>query len=502
MATFLDSALAAGARLHPHAPALRADERTLTYAELDRLVDAAAAALRGAGVGTGDRVGVLLPKSPAAVVAVYAVLRCRAFVAPLEPHDPAERLARTVRAGGLRYLVCADPTAVPARLGREHERDLGPTGLHLLTLADPPAVESVPAAERAGGGYILFTSGSTGNPKGVLLTQHNVLHFARWAAQVLRLAPSDRVASQASLTFDLSTLDLFSTAIAGACVDLVPPYLTLFPGDLVDWLAAREVSVLYAVPSLYSGMLEQGGIDRRWPPALRRMVFAGEPFPLPLLDRYLRAARGCELYNFYGPTETNVCTWERVAPGWNPADGLSIGRPVAGAAVALVDDDAEPAGTAGEIVVAGPTVFVGYLEQGMLRDATRPLRFPDGTVRRGYPTGDLGHFAADGRLHLDGRKDNQVKRNGHRIDLMDVQKALEELAGARTVAVVQKSAEPHAGQIWAYVQGEQAAVAQVAAGLSRLLPRRMLPDQVVPVVDFPLTSRGKIDRVGLAARPD
>ncbi|MGC4868687.1 AMP-binding protein [Micromonospora sp. DT53] len=497
MDTFLDSALAAGARERPGAPALCDDERTLTYAALDALVDVAAAALRAAGVGPGDRVGVLLPKSPAAVISILAVLRVRAFVAPLEPLDPAERLSRTVRAGGLGHLVCADPSGVPARLGPVRSRELDVEGLHLLTLADPPVEESLPAD----GGYILFTSGSTGNPKGVLLTQRNVLHFARWAAEVLRLEPADRVASQASLTFDLSTLDLFSTAIAGACLDLVPPFHTLFPGDLVGWLSERGVSVLYAVPSLYRGLLEQGEIDRNWPPALRRMVFAGEPFPLPLLHRYVQAAGDCELYNLYGPTETNVCTWEQVAPGWKPGDGLSIGVPIADTHVVLLDEDDEPS-DAGEIVVAGPTVFVGYLEQGVLRDATRMVRFPDGVLRRGYPTGDLGHRAADGRLHLDGRKDNQVKRNGYRIDLLDVQSALEEQAGTRAVAVVQKSAAPHTGQIWGYVQGEPEVVQQLTSGLSRLLPRRMLPDRVVAVADFPLTDRGKVDRMGLAARPD
>lgn len=495
----LAGALTRACQRFPERPAVSADDRTLSYRELDQRVGRFAEAMTEAGVRAGSRLGVLLPRGLDAICMIHAGLRLSAFVAPLEPNEPITRLARTIESGGLEHVVFGGRgnwrTAAPSYDSRALR--LSEADLWLATSATAP----LPVADREAGGYLLYTSGSTGRPKGVLLSQRNVWHFANWAAGRVGLRPTDRVAAQAAFTFDLSTFDLFASVIAGACVDVVPQHLTLFAADLVDWLTERHASVLYAVPSLYRAMLLDGDLEQRWPPDLRLALFAGEPFPLPLLQRCRRAAPAAGLFNLYGPTETNVCTFEQLAADWSAADGLSIGVPIPGDEVELVDEDGATS-DAGELVVAGDTVLLGYLEGGRFRDPTRPTAFADGRVRRAYWTGDLATRDADRRLWLRGRADSQVKRNGYRIELQDVQSAALEIAGVRSAAVVSKTVEPHAGQLWAYVDAGELTPEAVSATLARLLPRRMLPDRVVVLGQLPLTSRGKVDTRALAALPD
>ncbi|MCK2241829.1 MULTISPECIES: alpha/beta fold hydrolase [unclassified Crossiella] len=494
----LDAALSAAAARFPDRPALAAGDEVLSYAELDRAVTELAGRLSDAGRKPGERLGVLLPKGIGAVIAIYAGLRLGLVVAPLDPADPAARIARMVRGAGIRFLLCGEQTLAKAtRVGEGPALDLGGTStLVPVAAADPPALG---VAED--GGYILFTSGSTGWPKGVLLSHRNVLHFAHWAVGELGLGPADRIGSQSALGFDLSTFDLFATALAGACVDLMPDHLRLFPGELLDWLDQRRISVFYAVPSLYQGMLLHGEWEQRPPGALRLAVFAGEPFPPQYLERCLRAVPQVRFHNLYGPTETNVCTHEPVPPSWSALDGLSIGRAIPGDFVEVLDEQGLPTDGDGEIHVAGATVFLGYLVDGELLDPAREVRFRDGVTRRTYPTGDLGHFEADGRLHLRGRRDHQVKRHGHRIDLEDIESALLEVSDVDAAAVVLKSGAPHAGEIWAYVVGADSLTPQrISAALAAALPRRMLPDRVLPVAGLPVNQRGKLDRAALSER--
>ncbi|WFB09331.1 amino acid adenylation domain-containing protein [Streptomyces sp. LX-29] len=499
----LDQPLAAAARRHPDRPALAADGLVLSYAELDGRVDEVAARLAAHGVRPGDRVGVHAPKGVTAVTALYAALRAGAVVAPLDPAEPRSRTARMVHGAGLRTLLTtADAEPAARRLAGDPAE--GVRGLpHGLSLVPLPATAPDPGDPTEGaGGYVLFTSGSTGWPKGVLLSHRNVLHFARWAAAEFRLDATDRVGSQSPLTFDLSTFDLFSSALAGACVHLLPEVLRLFPRDVVGWLGREEISVFYAVPTFYRLLLLGGGIAKAPPPALRLAAFAGEPFPPHLLEDYVRCFPRVRFYNLYGPTETNVCTYEPLPPGWTAADGLSAGRALPGDHIEVTDADGGWTDGEGEVRVAGETVFLGYLaDGGRLTDPTRPVRFRDGTVRRAYATGDLGRLAADGRLELHGRRDHQVKRRGVRIELREIESVLLEVEGVTAAAVVAKTCPGHVGELWAYVVASGLHRGSVNRAMAHALPRRMFPDRVLICDGLPSTARGKTDRTRLAGLP-
>ncbi|MFE9400332.1 amino acid adenylation domain-containing protein [Streptomyces sp. NPDC006530] len=499
----LDALLARSARTHPGRTALEGAGESWTYAQLERAVAESAERLTVNGLAPGDRVGVFAPKSPATVIALYAALRAGAVVAPLDVADPPERTARMIRNAGLSLLLTTDRALAGAHRAAARARDGVPAddgaldhGLHWLRVLAPDERPGSLPAPTDRGGYILFTSGSTGWPKGVLLSHENVAHYALWAAGEFGLTPEDRIGSQAALTFDLTTFDLFSAAAVGACTVLMPDLLRAFPRDVAGWLTEQRITHFVAVPSLYHGMLQQGGIADAPPPHLRVAAFGGEAFAPELLQRYLELLDGVPFYNLYGPTETNACTYYRVPADWSADQELTIGRGIAGVHIEVLDEDGRPTDGEGEIHIAGPTVFQGYLRGGEPSDPTRTVVFRDGVARRAYASGDIGRITSDGRVFLRGRRDSQVKRRGHRIDLMDVESAVLDLPQVATAAVVAKSG-PHAGQIWAYAQAD-ASERELLAALRDVLPKRMLPDRVVPVTTLPTTTSGKVDRRALS----
>lgn len=493
MAQRLDELLADSARRAPETAAL-ADDRVLTYAQLDAQVSRLAAEFRAAGIRPGHRVGVHVSRGRVAVQAIYAVLRAGAVAAPLDCTDPVERTARAARNAGLDFLVASSAAAA----GQVREQVVGEGALGSRVAEGLSVVPFAPVRRDPGtDAYILFTSGSTGWPKGVLLTHENVLHFVRWAVRELGVRADDRIGAQAALTFDLSTFDIFGAALAGACAVVLPDELKLFPRDVVEWLRHQRISVFYAVPTLYRALAERGGISAAAVPALRVLAFAGEPFPAQLLEWYVAEFAGRGWWNLYGPTETNVCTGTAVPPGWTAADGLSIGTAVDGLHVDLVEDG-QPV-QEGEIAVAGPSVFRGYLQLGELHDPTVRQRFADGTTRRAYLTGDLGWRDERGRIWLKGRRDHQVKVRGHRIDLGDVESAAAAITGVRACAAVLKPGDADGPHLALYAIIEGIDERRLRELLAAALPRRMMPHEVHGVAELPLNSRGKTDRQRLAA---
>jgi amino acid adenylation domain-containing protein len=502
----LDGLLAASAAAAPERIAVIDGAVRLTYGELDRRVDALTGTLAVHGLGRGSAVGALLPKGHGAVAAIHAVLRAGGIVAPLAPADPPARLARMAAWAGLDALVVpsdgidrGEAVAAELRAWGAGNRGGGAValgdGLALLPLG-LPRNWSAPD-----GGYVLFTSGSTGWPKGVLLDHGNVLHFVRWAVRCLGIGRDDVLGSHAALTFDLSTLDVFGAMLAGACVTLMPEVLAAFPRDVVDWLAAQRVTVFYTVPTLYQRLVEAGA-DGTALPALRVLPFAGEPYPAAALERLVRAFPDRRIANLYGPTETNVCTWAEIPPGWRAADGLGVGRAIDGLWVGLLADDGTVVrgpGEVGEVAVAGPAVFRGYLVEGRIVDPTVPV--PGGPARV-YRTGDLGHTDAEGALWLSGRRDHQVKVRGHRIDLADVEAAAGEVEGVGSCAAHVRPGPDGDVLVLVATTTDPVPETTLRAGLAARLPRRMLPDEIRFVADLPLTDRGKVDRAALAVLHD
>ncbi|WP_433271664.1 amino acid adenylation domain-containing protein [Actinosynnema sp. CS-041913] len=470
--------------------AVTAADGGLTYAELDAEADRLGHRLSAVDVRPGDRVALWLPKSRAAVVAMQAVLRLGAAYVPVDPLSPVDRAVRVIR-------DCAPKVVLTSSDGEEALRDEFPTLRVELGGSDSgnsggdrvePLPEVRPSPDELA--YILYTSGSTGTPKGVRISHRNALAFVEWAAEELKAEAADRFANHAPLHFDLSVLDLYVAFLTGASVHLVPQETAYAPRLLVELLAAQRITVWYSVPSVLILMARDGGLLTADLPHLRAVLFAGEPYPVD----HLRALRAhfpdVRLLNLYGPTETNVCTFYEVADvpdHWTrPAP---IGRACSGDRAWVVRDDGTPAaqGEEGELVVAGPTVMLGY-------HGAEPHTGP-------YATGDRVVLRDDGDLHYLGRRDNMVKVRGNRIELGDVEAALQSHPDVSEVAVAVTGTGIEAALV-AYVvlaEGHRFTVLDAKRHCASLLPRHMIVDRVHPLPCLPRTANGKVDRRALAA---
>ncbi|HTW05397.1 MAG TPA: amino acid adenylation domain-containing protein [Streptosporangiaceae bacterium] len=509
MGYLLQQLLTEAAAAWPRRPAVASGGGVLTYQELDRLSNQMARALLRLGVEPGDRVAVLAPKSAAAVVAVYGALKAGACYVPLDPKAPEDRLSYVLRDSGAAVIVADEPRLPQAAVLAD-----GVPGLRGVVTAAGVAAESDEplTAERAietDLAYILYTSGSTGTPKGVMISHRNSLTFVEWAAATTGLTEQDRVCSPAPLHFDLSVFDVFATCRAAACLAVLPDGAATFPVSIATWLAAERISVWYSVPSVLTLLACYGSLRKFDLSALRVVIFAGEVFPPKYLTRLMEELPHRRYLNWYGPTETNVCTAFEVPASGADAGPVPIGKACANTEVFAVTSDgrrvSEP-GVEGELYVRGPTLMRGYWgQQARTREALVPNPLRATCDELVYRTGDLVTLEPGGNYAYVGRRDSMVKIRGYRVELGEVEAALyrhpaiaeaavlpvpDELLGSRLRAVIAASA--------AGAEGGELTRENVLDHCRQWLPGYMVPDLVEFRQTLPRTSTGKVDRAGLA----
>lgn len=472
---------------HPDRLAVAGDQDSLTYRELEAAANRFAHRLRRHGVGRGDRVVLWSDKSTDMVAAMQGVLRIGAAYVPMDGTSPVGRVAT--------LAADCDAAAVCAEAGRLTEAREAIAGTRPCFDLRGPADEDASAVnEPVGAGdlaYVLYTSGSTGAPKGVCISHRNARAFVDWAVAELGVGPGDRLSNHAPLVFDLSVLDLYAAFAAGASVHLLAAELANAPARLAGFVRGRGITIWYSVPSALLLMMRDGGLlDRPAPDHLRAVCFAGEPFPIDGV-RSLAAWTPARLLNLYGPTETNVCTFHEVTPDDLAHDRPPpIGRACSGDDVWAERPDGTAAGPGeeGELTVAGPTVMSGYW-------GAPPQDGP-------YHTGDIVRVLADGVFDFVGRRDHTVKVRGRRINLGEVESAVAGHPDADDAAVVVIGSGIDA-QLAAFVvpsRGRSPGRLGIKAHCARLLPSYALPDHVHIEADLPRTSNGKVDRSALVRR--
>jgi amino acid adenylation domain-containing protein len=487
------------AAYYPDRPALVEGEIRLTWADLDRLTNQVASLLLRKGIPKGARVGLAAPKSARIMAAIHGILKAGCVCVPMDPSSPVARMnviledcAPAAIFGSAQILsqlaISTSPLKIAVDKGAED-------ALEWHEIVSGEAVAADVSTERSDLAYLLYTSGSTGQPKGVMLSHGNVGAFAVWAAEEFRLRAEDRVASIAPLHFDLSTFDLYSTAWRGAALYIPPPLFLSFPVKLAEWLENHEITAMYTVPSLLAMIAERGDIKARNLENLRLMLFAGEVCPPKVLSTLLDLLPKAEFANLYGPTETNVCTFERIdRVQWDRVSPISIGVACRDTRLLLIDQDGatvEGTGRAGELWVSGPTVALGYWN-----DAARNARFVERDGSRWYATGDYAEFDESGRLVFHGRRDHMVKIHGHRVELGEVESALLSHSAIVEAAVVVVD-----GELFAFARpsnGQQPSQSELREHCAGRLPRYMVPNEVSVLASMPHGSTGKIDRLELA----
>ncbi|GAB1510094.1 non-ribosomal peptide synthetase [Actinophytocola sp. KF-1] len=472
----------------------------VTYAELNRAANRLARALVARGAGPERIVALALPRSPAFVTAVLAVLKAGAAYLPIDLEHPPERV-RTVLADARPVLVLTGETAVDGvpclRLA-----DLGSgSGVDTdLTDADrlAPLTPDTPA-------YVLYTSGSTGVPKGVTMPAGPLVNLMAWHHDAIGEAGQGaRVAQFTATTFDVSAQEILSALTAGKCLVIPAEDTRRDPAAFAAWLDERGVTELYA-PNLVLDAIAEAALDQdRDLPALRHVAQAGEALVLgERLRAFVRRAPGRRLHNHYGPTETHVVTGYALPAGESSWDASApIGQPIAGAAVYVLDRWLRPVppGVPGELYLAGAVLARGYLNRPALtaeRFTANPFG-PPGT--RLYRTGDLVRLRRDDLLEYLGRVDTQVKIRGFRIELGEVEAALTRHPAVAQAAVVAREDRPGDRRLVGYVvPAGPVDTAALTAHLRATLPAYMVPAAFVVLDELPLTRNRKLDRRALPA---
>lgn len=491
------------ATLQPDAPALLFADETITFGQLAHDAGCAAGWLSARGVKRGDVVALQMPKRRETYTLWLGALRLGAPYVFVDPANPPARTAAVLGRVKPKLLVSFGDDENP--FGETHRLDPAQRGgawVEALTNAPPP----VPALNGADPAYIMFTSGSTGEPKGAVMPHMGVLSLREWARSLVGDPSGHRFAGINPLHFDNSVFDLYGGLCNGAALAPVETYGAPNPARWAKRLREAEVSILFAVPTLFLTFDQLGLLKPETLPSARMFIFGGEGFPLGPLRAFRERFDGqARLINVYGPTETScICSSIEITP--TEIEGIdagfaSLGRMHADFDHAILDPDGSPVprGEAGELWIGGPNVGLGYYDN---EDETR-RRFrqdPRQSAFRSiwYRSGDLVREDSDGRLWFSGRADNQVKIRGHRIELEEVDLVLERIEGvSRGVTVAVEGAE--GPELRALFVASRPVSADELRAACEALPRYMRPAHVRQVESLPKNANGKVDRRAVKA---
>jgi amino acid adenylation domain-containing protein len=498
------------AQATPDAIAVLAPDRRLSYAELDRAARQLAGRLQAAGVRPGELVAVSLERGWEQVAATLAVLYAGAAYLPIDPALPAERVAHLLERTEAR-LVLVQPrsrAALPSGVGRLVV-DEDSCGLRSPDGTAGPQWQPVPRAE-TDLAYVIYTSGSTGAPKGVMIDHRGAMNTLLDINSRFAVGPADRVLALSSLSFDLSVFDIFGALAAGAAVVILAPELAGDPAHWLDLLERHGVTIWNSVPTLLGMLVEYAEGGRTLPPSLRLAMLSGDWIPLALPGRFRRLAPGARVHSLGGATEASI--WSITYPiGELDPDWRSIpyGKPLANQQFHVLDDALRPRPpwVPGQLYIGGIGLAQGYWRDEA-RTAASFVSHPV-TGERLYRTGDLGRLLPDGNIEFLGREDGQVKVHGYRVELGEIEAALEAHPSVQAAAV----------RVWGEAHGDKRLAGYVVARrsdgetaeelrqhLARKLPGYMVPATITFLDALPLSANGKVDRSRLAepgpARPD
>jgi amino acid adenylation domain-containing protein len=519
MAYVLQQLLSKSAKAYPEKLAVWARGKSITYRELDERSNQLAHLLREKGINKGDRVGLFFPKCVESIISMLGVLKAGGVYVPLDPQAPPDRIGYIIGNCGILILITNSekrsgltPETVSALrcciltegTGDRCDDLIEWSGLAEFPAAHAPEV-SVIETDLA---YILYTSGSTGRPKGVMLSHQNALTFVEWCAEEFQVRSEDRLSNHAPLHFDLSVFDVYNTLEAGATVYLITEDLALFPTSLANFIETEAITIWYSVPSALMLLLLHGRVTAEKLQSIRILLFAGEVFPMKYLRQLAEVAPRCELYNLYGPTETNVCTYykverERLAS----LEKLPIGIACANTETFSVTPEGRLAGKgeAGELYVRGPAVTNGYwADSEKTAKMVVPNHFQHHFDEKMYRTGDIVTVGEDGNYYFQGRRDSMIKSRGYRIELGEIESALLSHPGVREAAVLAVPDEIIGNRIRAVVATlipGSLGVLELQQYCASRVPKYMIPELIDLCDELPKTSTGKIDRVKLAAEP-
>lgn len=496
-------------REHPDRLALSADGSELSYREVMQRVASVSGWLTSQGAHP-KRVGVLASRNAEACIGILATAWIGAAYVTINLALPELGMIEILKRSGLDALVAGPEgsrlltpnllAACPARVLAHRDRIPGEASSSIDDYSDLPvsAPISEPEPMESGDpGYILYTSGSTGVPKGVVVPVGAVDHLLRVLDSDYALGPQDRVAETAATSFDLSVYNMFATWRAGASLHIIPTRQMMAPSRFIR---EHRLTMWLSVPSAATMMARMKLLKPGVFPTLRQTFFCGEPLQASVAELWQKAAPASTVINMYGPTEATVmCIGQRYDSAAPVVRNIvAIGLPFEGMKAEVATEDLNWAedGASGELLLSGPQLALGYLDDP---EKTR-ARFitMDGAIW--YRTGDLALRDRDGLLHYLGRIDNQVKVRGYRVELEEIEFHLRAVARCElAVAVPWPVTDGSASGIMAFLAGAEGKLVPVKEALKKRLPPYMVPTQIRSLPQMPMNANGKIDRKALAA---
>jgi amino acid adenylation domain-containing protein len=510
----LPQAIDRSAERFPEQEAFRCYEQSVTYAQLVHRANALARMLKEQGVKRRDRVGIYLDKSLESAIAIYGIMKAGAAYVPLDPLAPVSRLEFVIRDCAIRHLVSGEQKRANLEALAAAETPLesviglpmpGDSGIRAISWAEVEAMPGDTPPEvclmEHDLAYVMYTSGSTGNPKGLMHTHYSGLSYAKMSVETYGVHHEDRLSNHSPLHFDMSTFDYFSGPLAGSSTVIIPEEYTKLPASLSKLIEDEKLTIWYSVPFALIQLLLRGALPSRDLSPLRWVLFGGEPFPPKHLHALMQQLPQARFSNVYGPAEVNQCMYYHVPPIPDGSDEpIPIGQIWPNAEGLVVDQNdrqVEP-GEVGELLVRTPTMMRGYwgrsdLNERAFYDRSVLANFAD----RFYRTGDLVQRRADGNYKFLGRKDRQIKTRGYRVELDEIETVLLSHEQVEEAAAFPGPEVEGSRQIEAAVIAKSGA-AVVSADLTQFLadylPWYAVPTKISMAASFPRTTSGKIDR--------
>ena len=480
----------------PHKAAFTDGEDVMTFREVYDQSRAIGTWLSAMGI-CGEAVAILMTKHPKTVTAFLGVLYSGNYYVPLDEQMPKQRMEQILKKTKARLVICMESTQEIAQLlyfgGRTvlyAQMAFGIIQEDILRQIRRKQLDIDPA-------YIVFTSGSTGEPKGVVGCHRAVIDYIDHLCPVLGFGENTVFGNQTPLYFDACLKEILPALKLGATVHLIPKNLFLFPVKLLQYLNTHKINTLCWVVSALTMVSSLGALETVIPQWVHTVAFASEVFPIRQLKLWQKALPEARFINLYGPTETTgICCYYEVDREFEDREMLPIGQPFPNTQILLLDEKGSvvPDGEPGEICIRGTRLTLGYCldrertEEAFVQNPLNPM-YPEII----YRTGDLGRYNDRGELMFLSRKDHQIKHMGHRIELGEIEAATALCRGVQSAGCVY---DPKCKKIILYYTGPVTA-SEIAKGLRERLPRYMLPNQILQLQSMPRTPNGKLDRSAL-----
>ncbi len=478
---------------NPDHMALKFFEETLTYGELNSRANQLARSLREHSVGADVIVSLMIPRSLEMIIGILAILKAGGAYLPIDPENPESRIEYMLKDSGTKLLLI-HPSCIK-KITSFKKEVLEVTNPELYHQDDTNLTEINQSNNLA---YIMYTSGTTGKPKGAMITHYNINRLAI-KNNFIEITPKDRLLQLSNYAFDGSTFDIFGALLNGASLVLVKPEILLDVNMLKSVLIENRITLFLATTALFNTMIDLD-LEINALHKVRKILFGGERLSVPHIKKAIKILEPDRLINCYGPTESTViATTYSITSVDKRVESLPIGKPIANTQIYILDQEKQltPIGVVGELYIAGEGLASGYLNRPELT-AEKFIDNPLCPGERIYRTGDMGRWLSDGNIEFFGRIDHQVKIRGFRIECGEIETRLMDYPEIKEAVVLARADQQGNKYLAAYLVSENTLeLSDITAYLAKKLPKYMIPTAFVFLNQLPLTQNGKVDRRAL-----